>query len=488
MKKTKIVLSVICIAVLIGCSDGSTEEESKSLNVVSSIDKNSSIETNLSNKTITDSNLTSESKSFKEEIEKLENKQKKLEILSSLDESSLKNSNKKLLEELQKIKWEKEILEEKFELQKLKDEKNTYIEEQKYAKEKRLYEFEKERYEYEKDKLEQEVMALEHNASLAEIKMRKYESEVALVSASEEYQMAELESKISLLKKKNKVSNYILEKPKYSLNPLSSDKKTLLISDRRIALNGTIDDDVADEISNEINYFNNKDSRKPIFIVIDKSSGGSAMAGYKIIEAMKSSRAPIYVVLKTYAASMTAIIVTLADKSFAYPGAMMIHHQPMTFQYGGYNLTEQKESYESLERWWKIFGEPIAKKMGMGLEEFREEMYKHSSHGDWSEFALEAQKLKWVNNIVERIEEQSVLVNPTYKEETEHMDEDESNREMLHMTSSKKHSSKTEFSHKKVSKELEQIGADGKPFVYLKRLSPEDSYFIYDPNGYYRVR
>jgi ATP-dependent Clp protease protease subunit len=488
MEKTKIVLSLICIGVLVGCSDASTGEEVKSLKVISSIEKNSSIDTNSSNKATKDRNLTKESKSFKEEIEKLENKQKKLEILSSLDESSLKNSNKKLLEELQKIKWEKEILEEKFELQKLKDEKSTYLEEQKYAKEKRLYEIAKERYEYKRGKLEQEVMELEHNASLAEIKMRKYESEVALVGASKEYQMAQLESKIALLKKQNKVSNYILEKPEYTQTPLSLDKKTLIISDRRIALNGVIDDDVADEISNEINYFNNKDSKKPIFIVIDKSSGGSAMAGYKIIEAMKSSRAPIYVVLKTYAASMTAIIVTLADKSFAYPGAMMIHHQPMTFQYGRYNLTEQKESYESLERWWKVFGEPIAKKMGMELEEFREEMYRHSSHGDWSEFASEAQKLKWVNNIVERIEERSVVLNPTYKEENEQVNEDESSREMLHMTSSEKHSVKTEFSHKKVSKQREQVGADGKPFIYMKRLSPEDSYFIYDPNGYYRVR
>jgi ATP-dependent Clp protease protease subunit len=215
------------------------------------------------------------------------------------------------------------------------------------------------------------------------------------------------------------------------------------------------------------------------------------MAGFVIIKAMESSKAPIYVVLKSFAASMTSVIVTLADKSFVYPQALMIHHQPIAFQYGSYNLTQQQENFKHLEKWWTTFGGQVAKKMGISLDEFKKEMYAHSSSGDWVEFGTEAQKLKWVNHIIEHIEDHSVLVNPLYKEneggEYEGEDEDEEEyEEKVQLSSSKKKSS---MSHIQKNKKLRRlIGKDGKAFSYLPRLSPQDAYFIYNPDDYYRVR
>jgi ATP-dependent Clp protease protease subunit len=187
------------------------------------------------------------------------------------------------------------------------------------------------------------------------------------------------------------------------------------------------------------------------------------MAGYRILKAMKGSQAPVYVVLKSYAASMAAAMVTLAKKSFAYPNAVILHHQiSSTFFFTQMNLTQQKEHYAEMEKWWERLAAPIANKMGISLEEFIKKMYEKSSDGDWSEFANNAKKLNWLDHIVESIEETSLLKNPD--------------------------------AEKKLKKPLKRVVTEastdskGRPIVYLPRLSPKDMYFLYNPDHYYQLR
>ncbi|MCK5897150.1 MAG: ATP-dependent Clp protease proteolytic subunit, partial [Cocleimonas sp.] len=270
-----------------------------------------------------------------------------------------------------------------------------------------------------------------------------------------------LNAEIQILKVEKQREAYADSKPVYLDNPLKDDN-TLVISDRRIALNGPIVRETADYITTRINYYNNKDASKPIFIVIDSSPGGSVMSGYRILKAMDGSKAPVYVVLKSYAASMAATMVTLAKKSFAYPNAVMLHHQiSSTFFFTSMNLTQQKEHYDEMVKWWERLAAPIAKKMGITTEEFINKMYKKSSDGDWSEFASDAKALKWVDHIVERIEETSLLKDPD--------------------------------SEKKIKKRPKIIVAEGnddkgRPVAYLPRLSPKDMYFIYNPDRYYQLK
>jgi ATP-dependent Clp protease protease subunit len=35
---------------------------------------------------------------------------------------------------------------------------------------------------------------------------------------------------------------------------------------------------------------------------------------------------------------------------------------------------------------------------------------------------------------------------------------------------------------------VEEIDPDGNVFTYLPRLNPKDVYFLYNPDGYYRMR
>ena len=210
-----------------------------------------------------------------------------------------------------------------------------------------------------------------------------------------------------------------------------------------------------------IDFWNNRNRKLPIFIVIDDCPGGSVMAGYRILKAMEASDAPIHVVVKSFAASMAACITTLAEESYAYPNAVILHHQISSqIAFARLNLTQQKEFFQESNRWWERLAAPVAKKMGISTDEFIKKMYARSSSGDWSEFADEAKKLKWVNHIVDGILESSITMNPD-------ADEKEADK-------------KTAL--------VEEIDPDGKVFTYLPRLNPKDVYFLYNPDGYYRMR
>jgi ATP-dependent Clp protease protease subunit len=361
-------------------------------------------------------------------------------LIGSLEASSLislNDTNKSSLQ-LEKLKLESKILEAQFKLKELTQKNKKYNEIIKYKN---------------------NINKLKNDAEMAEVKANKVTHEINVKKAKWELKKEKLESEISIIKMEKELSHYVDKEPIYLDNPLQKDN-TLIISDRRISLNGAITEATATEITEKINYYNNKDKNKPIFLVIDSSPGGSVMAGYLIIKAMESSNAPVYVVLKSFAASMAAIIVTLADKSFAYSHATMLHHQPSMYQQGNTNLTEQKESYNNLEKWWKYFATPIAKKMDISIDEFQKKMYVNSSKGDWSEFAVDAQKLHWVQTIVSKIEDTSVITNLIEEKKKE----------------SKKHNS------------IETISESGRPIQYLPHLTPTDVYFIYSPDGYYQRR
>ena len=97
------------------------------------------------------------------------------------------------------------------------------------------------------------------------------------------------------------------------------------------------------------------------------------------------------IVVKSFAASMAAAILTLADKSYAYPNALILHHQPSTW--GGGNLFEMREKVKIFQDWAKRLHRPVAQKMGLSLEDFYKKMYENSVGGDWQEFADQAVKL-----------------------------------------------------------------------------------------------
>lgn len=297
-----------------------------------------------------------------------------------------------------------------------------------------------------------EKMAIELEMKRMDLKERKLKYEKLLL----ESRMDRLNSDLALRSKREEWRKESNTEPVYEDQPFR--KGVLTVSDRRIALNGPIYSGSADHITDRIHYFNNV-STAPIFLVIDTSPGGSVMAGYRILKAMESSKAPVYVVVKSYAASMAAGITTLAKKSFAYPNAIILHHQMSTVNWG--NMTQMREQYEKAKEWERRILEPVAKKMGISTEAFRKRMYEKNSDGDWDEFADSAVALKWVDSIVERIDETGFVKNPDYGQPAP------GNRLGVHGLE-------------------EKTDDTGRRYVSLPRLEPFDFYFIYNPDKYYR--
>jgi len=313
-------------------------------------------------------------------------------------------------------------------------------------------------------KYEEEKERITREATLAKALSEKNASELKALQSEAALALMKIDGEIKEIEARQKRRFYAGNDPTYLKKPLRDDG-ILVISDRRIALNGTITEKTADHVTTRIHYFNNQDREMPIFIVIDDSPGGSVLSGYRILRAMEASEAPVHVVVKSFAASMAATIATLAEQSYAFPNALILHHQIANrFIMTQLNLTEQKEQVERANEFWRRLAGPVAKKMGISLDEFIKRMYKENSNGDWIAFADEAKELKWVDHMIAGVEETSLLTSPDKK------------------------TPPTVVKKAYVSGVTEGVDADGRPIMLLPRGNPLDVYYLYDPHGSYQMR
>lgn len=333
---------------------------------------------------------------------------------------------------------------------------------EKYKKEHLALTQQRDRMRLENEIAREKIASAQAEADMAKLKMDIAMRELDFQSRKlrAESELAEsktvgLKVDLDLRDKKEKWKSQANREPEYLKEPFKDG--VLTVTDRRIALNGPIVYGTADYVTERIHYFNNKSEEYPIFIVIDRSPGGSVMEGYRILKAMQGSKAPVHVVVKSYAASMAAVIATLADRSYAYPNAIILHHQIWSVLAG--NPTQQKQQLDVLHDWDKRLREPVAKKMGVSLDKFTKQMYEHNVDGDWEEFADEAVRLKWVNQVVHQVKETGFLKEPDDKK-------DEKPKLAFGLS--------------------EEAGAKGERFVRLPNLQPFDAYFMYNRDNYYR--
>ncbi len=304
--------------------------------------------------------------------------------------------------------------------------------------------------------IEGKLSTAKHAASLRESNARK----------------ATIEAQLANHATQQKLDDVVLKTKQYTDKPFS--EGVLTISDRRIELNGPIMTGAAKHVADRIHYYNNQ-SNKPIFLVIDSSPGGSGMEGLHILQAMGNSRAPVHVVVKRFAASMAAIITTLADESYAYPNAIILHHQGSSMVAG--NTTQQREQLERFkEMSARLVGE-VAEKLGLSEEQFVKRMYENRSTGDWDLFADNAVKQRWVGHVVNEVRETAIRKRP----------EKRSPPVMFRMFSAPNGQLAAEPAMERYEMKLEeQIDEQGRRFVELPRLNALDHLFLYNPDKYYR--
>lgn len=318
--------------------------------------------------------------------------------------------------------------------------------------------------------IEEERAKLEREFALANArvnaKLREKQLRVSALEAdSRELQMetaqlnAKLATPLAVAGKKQELAKIASAQPKYFKEPLING--ALYISDRRIDFNGPVTPESAKRACELIHFYNNQDTEYPIFIVIDNSPGGSVLSGYQIQKAMQSSRAPVYVVVKGMAASMAAVLATTAERSYCFANTRILHHQISSANPRS-NLTVMRENLAVAEEIYQIFIGPVAKKLGVSAETFTKQMYENNSEGDWEVFGTEAVERKWVDFLVERVEETSVLA--------------------LKSDSGEK-------TQPQVNGIVEKTDATGTSYAELPMLTnPFDCWWIYDNSGYYRAR
>lgn len=393
-----------------------------------------------------------ETKKLAQEVKKLQLEQSKLTLEYEKALSKLQQEKEKLLleNELQTAKESQLLAELNATKARLEVENDIYE-----HKQKQILAY----LSSEKDKLALQNAIQEEKNKQQELQFKLAMAKLDYESLKLNFEKEQIEAKVTKRSKDEEWESQVNKPKEYQKEPFVNGK--LMISDRKIILDGPIWPGMASYVIERIEYFNNKTSEYPIFLIVEYCPGGSVMEGSRILKAMKSSRAPIYVVLKSLAASMAAAIVTLAERSYALPDAIMVHHQVWGISWG--NQTEQREQLKVLEEWSQRIMQPIAAKMGLTLEELIRKMYENNSRGDWSEFANQAVKYHWIDYIIEDIHDTSYTKQPIEKEEPK-----EEGQEI------------TIVAHQ------EQIDSEGNRYMKVPHLRPMDVYHLYNPDNYYR--
>ncbi len=396
----------------------------------------------------------------KEKLSDLTQKKKKLEAQLELKKKQNEKDLSNLTTKINRLKKELELAETraKKSLQELKKQKEKLSTKLDLKKAKKNDELSKLKLKLQEKKVELALEEVEAKYKKSKLTNEKLDRKLKLADVHS--RRSQMKADIELRKTRSDWKKKVNQEIKYIQKPLQD--HVLYLTDRRIKLNGPIVAETGKWVSKRINYFNNQSEKYPIFIVINDSPGGSVMAGMHILKTMKSTEAPVYVVVKERAASMAAAITTLADRSFAFPDAVLLHHEIQSFMGG--SLTETEESLEMMKKWWKRLATPIAKKMDLTLEEFRKRLYKENSNGNWQEFASKAKELNWVDHIVERIEDAGVREEP---------DEEPPSPSLM-------------FFKKRKGKSAIRKDDQGNLYRKLPPLRPFDFYYMYNPNNYYR--
>jgi ATP-dependent Clp protease protease subunit len=303
-----------------------------------------------------------------------------------------------------------------------------------------------------------EAEQLKRDAALAKLRSEKSEIEQALLTEDA----------------KEQLEDRVVGEESFPDEPFKDG--VLSISLRRIELNGPIFTGAADYVCQRLDYYNNH-SDKPIFLVIDDCPGGSAIEGFQIVQAIRKSKAPVHVVVKRMAASMAAIITTLADHSYCYPDSLILHHQASAYLGGtGRDIEDQMRQFKEISH--RLIG-AVSKKLGISEKEFVDEMYKNRSSGDWELFGDEAVEKGWVQNIATTIREEGVRSKPKgQRTPLSHF--------MIIGEDNAAANQPQGYLERYEVQLKEEVDAEGKRHVRLPRLSPLDAYLIYNPDGYYR--
>ena len=154
------------------------------------------------------------------------------------------------------------------------------------------------------------------------------------------------------------------------------------ISDRRLYINSGIDDEIIESIVYCIFKFNREDKgipvedRKPIRLYIN-SPGGSVSAGYGLIDAIITSKTPVYTINQAMCASMGFLIFIAGQKRYSMPHSEFLMHDGSNFAYDSTAKMKDRMDFELGEL------EQVNKDYIMSHTKIDENLYKEKYRVEW---------------------------------------------------------------------------------------------------------
>ena len=80
------------------------------------------------------------------------------------------------------------------------------------------------------------------------------------------------------------------------------------------------------------------------------------------------------------------------------------------------NTSEAAHEAKKHKQWNDRMLKLVANKMGISVKQFVKKMYQNSPNGDWTVFADEAKKLRWIDNIIKGIRYTHISTQPQKKQ------------------------------------------------------------------------
>ena len=181
----------------------------------------------------------------------------------------------------------------------------------------------------------------------------------------------------------------------------SSIEEVLLVKDmqqRKMWLNEGIDITAVAGIIHNIYQYNSEDNgipvekRKPILLYLS-SNGGDIDAGFALIDAIQTSKTPVYTINTGYQYSMGFLIGLAGAKRFAMPNAPFLMHDGSNFIWtSGSKAQDQAEFNRRVEA--------RVKQYILDHSQLTAKEYDKKKRVEWYLFASEAKEKGFVDQII----------------------------------------------------------------------------------------
>lgn len=171
------------------------------------------------------------------------------------------------------------------------------------------------------------------------------------------------------------------------------------VKERKLFLNNEVEEYVIGDLVRHILRYNRLDKglppeeRKPIIIYIN-TPGGVVTDGYCLIDAIISSKTPVYTVNIGTAYSMGFLIFIAGHKRIAMPNSTFLCHDGSSFAWDSTNKLKDRVDFEAGEM------EEHTKNFIVSRTNINSDLYEKNKRKEWYFYPEEAKRLGVATHIV----------------------------------------------------------------------------------------